>query len=1434
MMKTTRWLSVLLFGLLAGFLVRPACGATDGTMWQWGGSWNDTARWVGGIWPKDGGIARVDIPNQDPAGHVDWAISVNVPTTLRAFDFGGFGIAIKGDNDIQYVGANPYINNTFMRKPNNNGSTERFPADYSKRTHNYDKQIKGTGDNKLTFKGRGEILVKQPIVDFEEVEVRNVLMATNPASSFALTACDTKLSGRLFYWPCGTGDATVSLAKGKTLTLEAGAGVTIRNTTQTRTATVELGTLTRGLKGTFVIADMSGTLGDKEKVKASGDVLTPYEGVLEPWMVGYNTNNKVCFLTYDATDGFKPVAHTTTDLANAGEDDIVLLNDSVTLSANKKIRALIVEDQAKLTIANGVTLTVGDDPDHAAAVVLNVKDQSDYTPLSGGAIDFGRSPGFVWMATQAASSYVRIDTLLKGTAGVTLASASSTVDARNYPYVWRNGGFNFCGWTGGTALVGVHLGVRTDKDQTMKVNPFENSGELYVVSGDVAGGSVFDFNVPSTVTYSYDGKTKFDDPILFGKALIGNRVYVSGMGKQWRASDQGEAYDITAGAFLQSETTLRQIFTNRVTLVGDARFESYGNPRAGYEFYRPIDGTGDFHLRQTEAFTYFDATNTYCGRTIQTLAGGGALGLKGCGTFGNGPVSLEGNLRFEDTIGTSVVTNEITCAGGAELVRANVKLDGKTAVAGTVANFGYSSLTVGSDVRFGAIDATSTLAVTGATDQSALVLTGDADSHLSNTLSPGLRIVKGGSGVLTFHTADGGRGQTGAPKVEVKGGTVKVENDLFKSRGLVYWLDASDAATFETDPTTGNVMKWHSKNGNGYSFAAPATTDGYSYAGYGAQTGVNTLNGKNVLTFKPGKDNRNGLVGSRAVSQRTMILVVVPRQTQANQALFGTTADYSFRTDNDYQKWRVFQTRTSYESSGGIYMNGQWTTTGAYATGEPQILTVRHPVDVVAEQPPAPAFYRGRDYERMQLGFQYADVRTDAGYDGDIAEVLAFDTILTDDERKTVENYLAKKWGISNQLHADVAARSEQVLDPATTVSLDADATLDLNGHSQTIASLSGFGKVVNSASGEAPVLTITGACDFRGVAEGVTLRLAGGARFGAYGSGIPTNGILYRLDASRPETLVTNEQGVVSRWNSRGTVGTSFEWNSARKVGSATNGPTYQASCAAFGGRPGLYFAQKCQLRAVANTLTKTVFMVTRFAAPYVNVYCPWWSRAASGGLRAHISDNWGNNISMAYWTRYGNRVSVDGEPIIWGRNYADKGTSYELHRMPTDAFLYGARLGDDRTLNADSDVLNEGNSTSGNGCWFGEVIAYDRCLTDDECEVVEAYLKNKWFDADGIPVESEDVQVKADVELVVGADGKIKPVVVDGTLDAAGANLRVVNAKQGERNVGQDLLSATAVRNPFDSTSADYDGFSIDYLVDRLKYVGKRLVKGLLLMVR
>ena len=81
-------------------------------------------------------------------------------------------------------------------------------------------------------------------------------------------------------------------------------------------------------------------------------------------------------------------------------------------------------------------------------------------------------------------------------------------------------------------------------------------------------------------------------------------------------------------------------------------------------------------------------------------------------------------------------------------------------------------------------------------------------------------------------------------------------------------------------------------------------------------------------------------------------------------------------------------------------------------------------------------------------------------------------------------------------------------------------------------------------------------------------------------------------------------------------------------------------------------------------------------------------------------------------------------------------------------------------------ADVLDVLNDFGKGGYTFGEILAYDRSLSDDECRSVEAYLAKKWLGEGGIPSESDDVCVKGGIEIAVGADGTVRPVVVDGTL--------------------------------------------------------------------
>lgn len=1433
-----------LFGLGLAVCGAWAASATpqDGTRYAWGGTWD--ANWVHGVVPADGGIARLDVPNQGRAAHSSWKIDVNrMGIRLGGFDFGAVGVAVEGAGDITYVGDNPFIRIDYLRTPWNTGEigepAKWYPehADapnnsYCYRTFHYRLPIRGTGDNRLTLRGAGEICIDKSIADFAEVEIRNVLMATNPAPGFAFTACDTTLAGEVFYWPLAGGDVLAGLAGGHALTAEAGASLVVRNT-KCGSATLALGTLRRGLRGTLAVQAQTGTLGGTEKVTASGAVPTYDDGLVEPWIVGRDAAGQAHFLTYDAADGFKPFEPTATDFATATADDIVLVSANATLSESRKIRGLVIANGATLTLADGVTLTVGDAAGHAAAVIVNAASATAYTPISGqnGALDFGASEGFIWLSAHwtptANDARVRTDVRLgapvRGSAGVTLAGARAAVDHTYLAGLSVSPDFNFCRWTGGTTLANVYLRATVSKNATVKENPFKDGGDLHVVGGETVGGGALRFN---TVNVDADDKVWTND------------LYLAGGGYQGRndASDRTNTDD-TNGAIVQDGGGGRQRVAGRVTLVGDARVVPGDDPTAGFEFGQPIGGTGSLSVWQTQAQTFFDAVNTFRGKTVQVGTGAGVLSLRGAGSFGDGPAELEGNLQFADQTAPYVVTNQVTVGGDLELVRANVQFAGATSVAGTAWVYGTTSLVLGEDVTFGALHAGSTLTLAGTTPDTRLVLTGDGDSHLDAAAAGALPVVKKGSGMLTVHATDGGRTAVAAtaPVVEVTGGTLALESDILKSPGLVYWMDASDAATFETDPATGNVVKWNSKNGNGYYFAAPRTTSETmvgTYAGYGAQTGVRTVNGLNVLTFTPGDSHRNGLVGSRPVSQRTVFVVNVPRLTMAGQCLFGTTADYSFRSDSA-TAWRVSQQRTNFESSGGSYVNGAWTTTGAFESGRPQIVTVRHPVDVRYNNKPEeaddPPVYTGRDYERLQLGFQYNDVRTSNGFDGDIAEVLAFDAVLTDDERKAVENYLAKKWGIADGLHADGTARPRQVVDPATTVRLGSGAVFDLNGHDQTIAALSGRGRIVNGAGGTAPVLTVTGPCDFDGVAEGVTLRFAGGARLGAFGGGVPTNGLLYRLDASRPATLFVDADGCVTNWASRFAGGVAFDWKSVYTSAERTRGPVYQASCDVLGGRPGVVFDGTALLKATAATRTKTLFAVWNWADTVENTSRPWESSA--GYVRKFVSSQYGDNVGLVNWTRYGDRVAMNGVPKVWGERDDEKGASLDQWAVPEGgSFLYSARLDASRTVTGDgADILN---AAGKGGYTFGEILAYDRCLSDDECRVVEAYLTEKWFGVGGIPSESDDVRVKGDVEIVAGTDGTVHPVVVDGTLDAADAALRVVNAAAVPKGVRQDLVVTDGIRRGFARVSSDREDL-FEIVLKGLAYIGRSL-SGLYLIFR
>lgn len=234
--------------------------------------------------------------------------------------------------------------------------------------------------------------------------------------------------------------------------------------------------------------------------------------------------------------------------------------------------------------------------------------------------------------------------------------------------------------------------------------------------------------------------------------------------------------------------------------------------------------------------------------------------------------------------------------------------------------------------------------------------------------------------------------------------------------GLVLWLDASDATTI-TD-TAGAVNQWDDKSANAYAFTQTLTAR--------PTTGTTTINSKNVLVFD-GND-RLVVTGTRAPwvflhdgSPYTVFVVNDPNAININQTLIATEDGTS--TDG----FRLLQLSATYDHT--VRKSGGTSTVGNAATSS--VVATPHLVSVVADVDNATAADRSalRVNGGAAVKNNASTVAPDAGsgsvplsigsrngslwYAGVIAEIVIYNTALSDANRELVEAYLMTKWGIS-------------------------------------------------------------------------------------------------------------------------------------------------------------------------------------------------------------------------------------------------------------------------------------------------------------------------------------------------------------------------------------------------------------------------------------
>ncbi len=1379
--------------LAAGVSVRAAVDgetfrASGGEDWFQTSSYSSLERgpWKGGKVPSDGGTAYFVTPSTiklaPTAGLQLGAIEVRAGATAN--------LTTRG---LTMVGDNPYIQAAY---------NSVFQIDST-------VPLSGTGANTLTLKsapgygfGKFNLYADLPNFALLDLDSGTLDVYRTGAGQTLLTTGPVRLSGgNLTYvaWMSSAGDASASIATGagSTFTVAPGpARLRVARSTNADTATLTVGPIVREGRAVAELestSDGDNQLGVTTFIKTTS-APTLVNGFVEPWLVtkGQNADaedgaHHVDFLTYDVDKGFVPA--TALYASDFGDPTaVVSKTGNVTIDSDTQVQGLrIVSIGGQPSLTLNATLTVGDGM-HPAAVLLNYRGGgSNPFHLDGtGALDFGTSEGIIWCAPNMTDGrrYVQFSVPIRGSNGIMFAAPMQTSGRAPIIQPYASG---VAAWTGPLHLRNVR---------------YQSSLQERLPSPDVY----------------LDGRGLIRGAqITFGSAALTNHFHIAGNGLQ-DSTDRGGA--------LQGIGTLN----GPVTLEHDATLFAYADSVGTFTVNGPIDGHGTLTLRgENNNYKFRLASpNTYDGRT-EIVSTGATLGADG--TFGAGAVTLDADSTICFAGGTKTITNAISGAGAVVLANSSIAATGVNDL-GTLAFDGNSADAVAgmstlssTDTTVGSVKGRGTIAGTSFTVKS------NADSEFHAELSGSATLVKDGAGTLSLYsdvTSSGG--------VTVQGGTLRTVGliDAPFADSLAFHLDATRADTFKY-AEDGTITNWASTVGN-VAFASAGNVF------TGPRRSADTWNGSPAVTFSAAASNR--LYSTVAVAPRTMFFVL--RQRPSNMVSCGGLFGQADRDDNGIRisksgnsaSWDGGAGSSShhvFDTDGRLVINGVENASRSVSENTPQVLVV--------EKGDANTL-RGLAFTAALGGYcnTATVIARDRNLDGDVAEVVAYDRILSVSERKRVENYLARKW-MDTTFDANVNALSLGTGE----LTLAGDGVLDLAGTDVSVASLAGTGLITNS-SARAATLTVTGTSTFSGEVRGnVTVSVAGGtvaaalsddaslavagnATLGLYNAQPPTDGLLWWMDAADASTITTNADGKVTRWNSKGGSGINFSADGT--LPAPVYAPAGHAN--ALGAKPGVWFDGTGRTRLTSSEAmsVKTTFLV-------------WSTKDGTSDSKFRGIYGYRNvDAGIRYWTGAGLSICQVSCPFTEVDDYFLDGV------RPTLVGNYSISLDliPLETVHVLSVVAGEGRSApqkqytfgsyhgSSDRCFIGwvfEAIAYDRCLTDAERRQVENYLLAKWTGS-GAPVvntsvggtvtvaENTTLTVAGGTPLAVGtlsgggaitgdvvADGfevTVKPngtadkLTVDGTMTfASGAFLQVNNPEYLANNNFVTFLEATGIAGTF-----------------------------------